>query len=575
VSFLSIHRAEDDLNAAKSIISSDLGNKSLLTSPNGRTQLANDIGEVQKDAAEATNSLTGSVSLSILGHLPVVDTQRQGVITLSTDVEKAGNVGAALLAALNNLVSSSHGTTVNLSALAGMQLYVEQGDKNLAALDRPATGLLGPLASARRAFNREDQKLERLLNLSQRTIAFAEPFLGSNGPQTYLIAGLNNAEMRDGGAVLSLDLLTAADGSFSIQQDSSYGNYALNTPAPVALPAGTEQVFGAYQPTLNWPATDATADWALSGQMMQAMWHQATGQTVNGVIGMDVPGVARLLDLTGAVDIPGLATPISAQNIGNQLLNKAYAGLAPNSAQGERRDMIAAVVKAAVNKMKTEHVDLDSFANALAYDVDGRHLMVWSDVPKDESGLVTLDAAGTLNSTMANRTFHIAVENSTADKLDYFVAVSLSMKVTVDPLGNALVNTTVTVANFAQPGHTPSYQYGPDDINAFTPGEYGAKVFYWGPTGAQVPDAVSESGLQLALSHFSLMAGKKGSVSFTSVIPHAVVNGQLRLRLVPQARLTPDRLHLQVSAPGWKVTGHTKVSEHLSSTQVLSWGLSR
>jgi hypothetical protein len=462
-----------------------------------------------------------------------------------------------------------------LPALATLELTIIDGYDALGSVNRPAHGLLGPVASARTAFDREDAKLLRLLQVSARTINFARPFLGDEGPQAYLIAGLNNAEMRDSGAVLSLDLLTANNGTFTIAHDASYGDYALDTPAAVTLPAGTEKVFGSYLPTLNWPSTDATADWALSGRMMQAMWLQATGQQVNGVIGMDVPGVARILDLTGPVTVPGEATPVSSSNIADLLLNKAYQGLTVNDPQAERRDMIAAVVKAAVDKMKTEHVDLDSFANALAYDVDGRHLMVWSDVPSAESGLVALDAAGTLNSAQSDRTFHIAVENATADKLDYFVGVSVGMKVTVEASGGALVNTTVSLANSAQPGHAPSYQYGPDDVNAFTPGQYGAKVFFWGPAGADVPGAVSESGLQLAEANLSLLAGQHGKVSFSTYIPHAVVDGHLDLRLVPQARLVPDRLDLTMSAPAWNVSGPRKVSRHWGSTLDLRWSMTR
>src|SRR5581483_12431356 len=104
-------------------------------------------------------------------------------------------------------------------------------------------------------------------------------------------------------------------------------------------------------------------------------------------------------------------------NIDNQLLNVAYQGLTVADPQNERRDILAAVVKAAVNKMKTEHVDLDAFANALAADVQGRHLMVWSGVPSAESGLVALDAAGTLTAGNPARTMHVALENNSADKL--------------------------------------------------------------------------------------------------------------------------------------------------------------
>jgi hypothetical protein len=573
VSFLSIHRAEDDLAGARGIISNDLADKALLSTPSGRAQLTNDIAVVQKDAAEATSSLTGSVSFRLLGHLPIVDRQRSGVIQLSNDVETAATDASAIVTVLNNLISTSHGTTVSLSALSALGTYVNQGRVQLSALNRTSQGLLGPLASARRSFDNEDVKLVRVLSLSERTIDFTLPFLGADGAQTYLVAGLNNAEMRDGGAVLSLDTLTAAHGTFTIAHDASYASYFLHSPAPVALPAGTQQVFGANLPTLNWPATDETADWATSGRIMQGMWHQVTGQTVDGVIGMDVVGVARILQLTGPVTVPGESVPISASNIADTLLNKAYEGLTVNSPQAERRDMIAAVIKAAVNRMKQEHVDLDALANALSYDVDGRHLMVWSATPSAESGLVALDAAGTIDSVEPDRTVHIALENNSADKLDYLVAVSASLHVEVDRAGNALVNSKVVVANFAAAGQPASYQYGPDEINAFTPGQYAGRLLFWGPRGSVMPGSVSESGLQLDQSHFSLLPGQQKAITFSAFIPHAVVRGHLRLRLVPQARLRPDHLHVTLSAPGWSVSGHTSLTTNWRDTLDLAWNM--
>jgi hypothetical protein len=308
---------------------------------------------------------------------------------------------------------------------------------------------------------------------------------------------------------------------------------------------------------------------------MQAMWAQATGQHVDGVIGMDIPAVASILKLTGPVSVAGISTPVSATNLADTLLNQAYQGLTVNDPQNSRRDKIAAVVKAAINQMKHEQVDLDSFASTLSTDVNGRHLMVWSDVPADESGLSTLDAAGTLITSAPDRTFHIAVENNTVDKLDYFVAVGVHMNITVDASGNALVNCTIKVVNFAQPGHAPSYQYGPDGVNAFAPGEYGARIFFWGPSGTSMPGAISESGLQVVQSHFSLLPHQHNQVEFATFVPHAVVDGHLNLRFVPQARLIPDRLTVDLKAPDWSVQGATHMTRSWGSTLSLSWGMKR
>jgi Protein of unknown function (DUF4012) len=570
-----LNGARHDLNAARNIVAADLSNKSLLTTAAGRVQLEQDLGTISTEAAEASQRLEGSASWRILGVLPVIGTQRDGVLQLAADVEQASADGNSMLDALDHLVATSHGTTVSLPALASLESAVVQGHHQLAALIRPTSGLIGPVASARSAFDREDDKLSRLLSLSIATMNFAQPFLGSDGPQTYLIGGMNNAEMRDSGAVLSLDVMTARDGTFTIAHDATYGDYLLTSPAPVALPAGTEKVFGSYQPTEQWPDVDATADFALTGESMQGMWSAATGQTVDGVIGIDVPGVASILNLTGPVSVPGIAQPVSASNAADLLLNQEYHGVSINSPQNSRRDMIAAVVKAAIDRMKQEHVDLDAFASALSDDVQGRHLMVWSDVHRGESLLQTLDAAGTLTAQDPARTFHVAVENSTADKLDYFVAVRVQMSVTVDASGNALVNTTIGVANHALPNQPPSYQYGPDGVNAKVPGQYVARVFLWAPRGSDTPQSTPESGLDLTQSHFSLLPQQQNLVTFATVIPHAVVDGHLRLRLVPQARLVPDHLTVSLSAPGWNVTGSTHIATPWSTTLELGWGLSR
>jgi hypothetical protein len=275
------------------------------------------------------------------------------------------------------------------------------------------------------------------------------------------------------------------------------------------------------------------------------------------------------------VSVPSIPGLLSAQNVAQVLLHDQYALYPAGPAQQERHDSIAATATAVVDLMKTEHVDLGALAHVIANDISGRHVMVWDEVPRFESTLTHLGASGVVDSAEANRTFHVAVENSTATKLDYYVQDSINAHVTITPTGDAVVNTTVTVANEVPAGLGPTFQTGPDGINSFTPGQYVTRILAWLPRGSATPDSISESGLELAQSQLSVLPQQSKSVSFGTVIHHAVVNGELNLRFVPQPRLVPSVLQVEVSAPGWHLGGRSALTQPLAMTTNLEWSLSK
>ena len=137
------------------------------------------------------------------------------------------------------------------------------------------------------------------------------------------------------------------------------------------------------------------------------------------------------------------------------------------------------------------------------------------------------------------------------------------------------MNTTVTVTNTTPAGQGPSFQTGPDGINSFTPGQYVSRVFLWSPLGSVAPGGVAESGLELSQNQISVLPQQSQSTSFTTVIHHAVVNGELQLRFVPQPRLVPPNLTIGISAPGWKLIGPSHVAQPLAKTTTYRWRLSR
>jgi len=569
--YRSLDRARDSLEQARSSVSTITDDPNVLLSANGRAGVIETLRHVATDAAAARAALTGSAGLSTLGRLPFLDTQRIGALTLVDDLETTARTGTALVQRVDDLVSASTGTTVALPQLKALQQEVTKAGHALAPLAEPIGGLISPLASAQATFDREDAKLVRLLHQGNAVLSYALSFLGADGPRTYLLAGENNAEMRDQGAVLSVAELTAADGTFGMGTAQSVGTLPVETPAAVAVPAGTEQIFGALQPTQLWQSTNATATFPWSGLDMQAMYGEAAVRHVDGVIGVDVPALASLLQLTGPVTVPGISQPITATNVAPVLLNQLYEGY-PAGPQTGRHDDISEVARAAVDKMKTEHVDLAALAKTLATDVAGRHLLAWDETPSHERTLVKAGASGAVDTIDPSRTFHVAVESATAAKLDYFVHVKVHMDVTLTTAGTAVVYTYVTIANDAPAGQRPSYQLGPDDVNTSVPGQYAARVLLWSPRASQTASGVSESGLVLNETATSVMPQQHQTVLFKTTIPHVVRHRRLDLRLVPQPTLSPASFSLNIgAAPNWSLGGPSKLTRSLDKGLDLSW----
>lgn len=163
---------------------------------------------------------------------------------------------------------------------------------------------------------------------------------------------------------------------------------AVNLP----MPAGTGAIFDGYQPTSLQQSVNATAnftaDFPLSGTIMQEMFAQLEGVHVAGVIALDVPTLASLLTQTGSVSVPVIAGPVSAPNVATVILrDQCYP---PGSARRKG---------ATVERVQFEQIDLAALGSALANDVEGRHLIVWDAVPRNESNLTAISSSGSVDST--------------------------------------------------------------------------------------------------------------------------------------------------------------------------------
>lgn len=572
-------RARARLVATRATLQRAMNDPAALRTPESRTALIAEVDAALGAMAGARQSLLRSPGMSAMGYIPVIRAQRSGLLGLLDDSRSAAVLGRNLLVQVDGLAGRTQlrDGALPLDGLDQLQAQVRTSGAALGALIGRDQGLWGPLGTARREFDDLAGSSSRRLLQGADAIGAARTFMGVAGSRRYLIALQNNAEMRDQGAVLSFAVIRFADGRFSFERrGSTISELSLTAAAQTPLPEGTRQVFGSLQPTQLWPSVNASADFALSGRVMADMYRQSTGQSIDGVVGVDVPGLAALLRAVGPISLSAVAEPITSSNVARLLLRDFYDGLLPGSDQSLRKERQGEVIQAMVDRLTSGTTDAVSLGRELGQAAAGGHLRLWSATKQEEDVFERTGLGGGPAVVDADRTFHLAVENRTATKLDYYVKPAIRQTVDLTKLGTAIVRTTVSVENQAPVTDRPSFQLGPDGIASKKPGDYLAWVLLWGPAGSrQLEGGIEESGLNLSQRVVQVGAGTRSEISFQTVIPNAVRDGKLQLRLVPQPRLEPVPAEVLLRAEGWRVTGAPTWKGVLDRVQTVAWRVSR
>jgi hypothetical protein len=571
--------ARADLEAARGTLDQISADPSSLPTAAGRATAEQQTATAQTEVSDARNILHGSAGLRVAGFLPVLHAQRQGLLRLVDDSATATATGQGLLRDLDALAAQLQLRSggVPLGALGTLQQDTQAAAATLNGLQRSPKGLWGSLADARTAFNTADTNLAARLSSGASDLGAARTFLGASGTRTYLLALENNAEMRDQGMVLDYATVTAQAGHLTFANGGSITGLALKAPAPVPIPATTQSYFGYMRLTQLWQSVNTSADFSFSGQAMVDMYRAKTGRSIDGVIAVDVPGLAALLQVIGPVEIPEFSENVTAANAGTLLLHDLYSQ-DPTPDQAPRHEGVVDVASGVMDRLTHGQFDAVALGRSLATAADGGHIRLYSTQGAEENVFELTGLGGSPAAVDADRTFHLAVESRLATKVDYYINAAAAQRIVLTNDGTAIIRTTVTVDNTAPKGATPSYQLGPDQAwkaYAPTPGDYIAWTLLWGPAGSTQIDSVPESGLRVTQAAPLVHAGQDVTVTFDTIIPNAVVNGQLLLRYVPQPRLNPDTLAVTLDAPGWLVSGAATWQGSWDQTRTLTWDVHR
>ena len=572
VAVVQLLEVRSSLDGARASIARIESTKSDLLTRSGRTSARRTLVHVRSEARGARRTLEGSAPLSWVGHLPVLGTQTTGLGQLASDLASTSQASIRLLDDVQRLDASSQGSSISLPALRMLRTDVATTASTLAGLDRSGSGLLWPVSGARQRFNEKARQASADMRRGDEILGYAISFLGGDGPRRYLLAAENTSEMRDQGSPLSIGQLTTVEGKIDSEGTAPYTDYPLSGPVDVPIPAGTQSVFGIDRPTQLWQNANVTADFPFSGSVLRAMYLQATGTADDGVVALDVHALAGLLTLTGPVVVDGIAQPVTAQNVTYLLMHQLYVTYPASPDQSERKVTLAAVASAVVHRISEVHVDPAALVHVLSNEVAGRHLLLWDATAANEDLVRRYGASGAIDSDLPSRTFHLAVENATATKLDFYLHTAIHQNVLIEPGGTARIYTTVTVRNDAPAGQRPSYQLGPDNNASHTPGQYVGPAYLWVPRGAEQQGATAESGLQVVGGNVDLLPGERTTLRFSTTIPHALRRGSLDLRWVPQPEIRPQRLSIDVLSNAGRLSGPRHLSTLLQRTTVFHWG---
>jgi hypothetical protein len=515
-----------------------------------RSTLRSAAGYFNSAAKELSSPLFIPVSV-----LPVVGRQYESARDLSAAAHSVSVDGEAFLGDVHGLLESARmAGSGRVNSLRQLGVASQQTADQLSRIPTgPSDHLVPRLADKRNQFVDELNLIVDRLNRTASASASAATLL--QGPSRILILVANNAEMRAGsGSFLEVGTASVSEGHIHLDGLQPSGNIPV-TPGLVNPTGDLAANWGFLHPGVDWRNLGLTPQFDVNAAMAERMWRAETGQSVDGVIAIDVAGLAQLMTVTGPVEVNGMT--LTAGNVTQYLEHDEYANLSDYSAVATNRvSVLGDLASSVLGALQDQSIPLRPLASAVTTAVAGRHIMIWSGRPSTEASWVATGAGGVLTSN----SLAVGLINRGGNKLDQYVPVSVGLISRAEGTG-AQVTLSVHVTNHTPDGQS-SYIAGP------SPGVPVAYGGYLGYLSVNVPGFAthltstgpvvvrgSEGPTGLVATTVNVPQG--GSSSFTIRFHLPTRHGVMVV--VPSARIPPVT---------WTHGGNSFVDDHY---QVIGW----
>lgn len=371
--------------------------------------------------------------------------------------------------------------------LATANTALRKAVQHIAALPDPS---LPAVQSALKQFRELTTETATIVDGLDRAAAIMPAMVGSDGPRTYLLLVLNNAEARTLGGIAGAGaVLRFEDGRVTIERQFDSGDFEVAADAVVDLDASTVSLFD-DKPGRFIQNTTSSLDFPETASAAAALWQRISGQTVDGVIAMDAVTVSYLLEATGPVEAGPFT--LDSENAIDTLLSQVYTVFPDTAMQDEAFALVASQI---FEKVAAGGSDPAVLLSALGQSIEEHRLHIWSSNSDEEARIEGTPLAGLLRPDDGASRVGVFFNDVTGAKLDYYAEPSTS--VSVDACG-ASPRATVTVdwTNTIPPdaaASLPSYVLGPQ-ASVPTPGDTLTRVAVVGPVGWLTTDYSFDGG---------------------------------------------------------------------------------
>lgn len=407
--------------------------------------IAERLPALEEDTARA-HAATADPVWWVAGHLPVVGPNFAAVATVAAALDDVVRVARPTLdgvAAIGE-AQALRGTDgrIDLTPIADAAPALARAASTVAAAQAAVAGidtdrLVGRLAGPVVQLQDGLAEASGLLDGAALFSGLLPPMLGLDGPRTYLLLSLNNAELRSaGGIVGAVAVLRAENGALDLLEQRSTLDFPILT-EPVLPLTDAELTVHTVQLGLRIQNSVMSPDFPRTAALVTQFWRDTTGNDVDGVIAADAVAVTGLLGATGPVVEPG-GLSLTADNFLDELLHLSYLRLPDPAVADTFYTGVAASIFRAIGSGQGEARRVVEELGKAGAD---HRIRVWSAHPEEQGQLVRTSVGGAFLSGGADDAAGVFLNDGSAGKLGYF----LNADVSVDEVRCEAASTTAVV----------------------------------------------------------------------------------------------------------------------------------